>query len=345
MIDLSKYSPQWTPLSAISTQNNMFQFRKEVTLESVADLARSLSADGQKFPIIVWQRNSGEAVPVSGLRRIAAAASLNWEKILSIIIPENELSEEEALRLNFIENIERKTLTNLDIMFSCKKLKEQGKTNEQIGKLIGKDERTVRRYIGITELSQEEQNKVKNGEMPIRDAGSAETGTRADAGLNNKNYIVKSTKNGIDAKIKIEANLDNEASINAFIAEVKKAWKQALKKSKKSAKRRARAQAKAANSDVTPYTLMGEGGDEGENSKKTSPPSPQSSPQGGEEGTRASVHAASGIPGFSVAQLEETVARMKERLGESGLNEYEISNLTNGIKLAQDKLDEIRKGK
>ncbi len=72
MIDLSKYQPQWIALSSINTQNKMFQFRKEITTESVANLAKSLAESGQKFPIVIWLRNSGEHVPVSGLRRIAS---------------------------------------------------------------------------------------------------------------------------------------------------------------------------------------------------------------------------------------------------------------------------------
>jgi len=39
---------------------------------------------------------------------------------------------------------------------------------------------------------------------------------------------------GIDAKIKMGAIPDNEAALDAFITELKKAWKQALKKSQKS---------------------------------------------------------------------------------------------------------------
>ena len=79
-MDLSNYKPQWVELSRISFNNKMFQFRTDITNESVKDLAISMSDDGQKFPIILWQRNTGELQPISGYRRIAAAQFNGWEK-------------------------------------------------------------------------------------------------------------------------------------------------------------------------------------------------------------------------------------------------------------------------
>jgi len=123
-MDISRYQSSWIELNRINIDNRLFQFRRDITPESVAELGRSLARDGQKLPVIVWQRGSGLQL-ICGFRRVVAAKSLGWEKALAIVIPEQDISEEEALRLNFIENIERKTLNNLDIMFACKKLSEQ----------------------------------------------------------------------------------------------------------------------------------------------------------------------------------------------------------------------------
>ncbi len=240
MIDLSKYQAQWVAISQINAQNKMFQFRKEITAESVANLAKSLAESGQKFPIVIWLRNSGEHVPVSGLRRIAAAQSLNWEKILAVTIPESEADEEEVLGLNFIENIKRKTLTNLDIMFACKRLSDEGKSNVKIGGLIGKNEKQVRRYIAIAEAPKEKQDALAKGDITIDQASRPGVGLESEGQKDNEKYIVKSTKNGIDTKMKIEATIENEATVNAYIADIKKAWKQALKKYQSAARKAAK---------------------------------------------------------------------------------------------------------
>ena len=172
---------------------------------------------------------------MSGLRRLTAAISLKWDKILVIVIPESDADKEEMLGTNFIENVKRKTLTNLDIMFACKKLKDEGKTNEQIGQLIGKSENQVRRYIKVAEATSDLQQKLINGEATIKDVGGEKIALGGDSGENNQKYTVKSTKNGIDAKIKIEAIPENAGTVDAYIIEVKKMWKDALKSAEKNA--------------------------------------------------------------------------------------------------------------
>jgi len=237
-MDLTKYQAQWVPISQINTENRTFQFRKDITPESVAPLAKSMADKevGQKFPIVLWLRLTGERVVVAGLRRLTAAISLKWESILAITIPEAEASYDEVLKLNFIENVERKTLNSLDIMFACKKLKDLDKknTNEYIGKMIGKSENQVRRYIKVAEAPADAQQKLASGDTSIRGVSGEQIASRGDSEINSKNYIVKSTNKGIDAKIKMGAIPDNEAALDAFITELKKAWKQALKKSQKS---------------------------------------------------------------------------------------------------------------
>jgi ParB/RepB/Spo0J family partition protein len=208
-MDIASYRAEWVGVSQINVENKAFQFRKDISAESVADLAGSFKADGQKLPILLWRRHSGELQLISGFRRVTAAKSLGWEKVLAIIIPEADMDEAEALRLNFIENIERKSLNSLDIMYACKKLKEQGKSNVEIGRLIGKDEKQVRRYLGALE-------EASLGQCP------------SDT-VKNKNNYVKSNKKVFEEKLKIEPKPENTAILEAHIDEVKKAWKEALK--------------------------------------------------------------------------------------------------------------------
>ncbi len=298
-MDLSKYTPQWIPISQINAENKMFQFRKDITPESVAALAKSLAEKGQRFPIVVWLRLSGERVVIAGLRRLAAAILNKWESIYAIVIPESEVSYEEALSLNFIENIERKTLNNLDIMFACKKLKDKGETNENIGKYIGKTEGQVRRYLKVVDAPADIQQKLQSGDVTIKQAASEKIVPEYDSSGNTRKYIVKSIKNRIKAKIEIESFPENEATVDAFLADVKKAWKQALKKTQKTAAK----PVKPANPAIATSPLMGktldlegqtnrpekeEGVDEGEN-KANATPSPQSSPARGEETQQASA--------------------------------------------------------
>ena len=243
MVDLSKYQPQWINIADINLANTALMFRKDL---NVADLVGSMRADGQKFPVILWKRAPalGEASPqrggelhiISGFRRVTATKELGCDTVHAIVIPESDLPEDEALKLNFEENVAKKSLNNLDIMYACKKLSDQGRSNREIGKLIGKSEGQVRRYLKVAGAPPDIQAKVQSGEKSIRsiEDSTAEKGcvARDAAAINNKNCFVKSTNNGFDAVLRYRINNDDPAVVKNHINDMKKALKQVLKAGK-----------------------------------------------------------------------------------------------------------------
>lgn len=165
MLNLEKCKTTWVSLGDINHENTQFRFRNRM---SVDQLAQSMKDDGQKLPVLLWRRERDwELQLISGFRRFTAAKSLDWEKILAVVIPEEELPEDEALRLNFIENIERKSLNDLDMMFACDKLSKNGKSNREIAKLIGRAESSVRRYLKVVNAPEEVQDAVRDGKIGI----------------------------------------------------------------------------------------------------------------------------------------------------------------------------------
>ena len=116
--------------------------------------AKSLKNEGQKFPIMLWKRNSGEIVVISGWSRLAAMKQLGWDKAYAIVIPESDLptgqagmSEAEALRLNFIENLLHNPMSKPDLIAASKTLRDKGMTYVDIGKAMGKSEGQIRSYL------------------------------------------------------------------------------------------------------------------------------------------------------------------------------------------------------
>ena len=213
MLDLSKYQPQWVSIADINVEDTAFIFRKDM---NVADLAASLKAEGQKFSIVLWRRADGSLHIISGFRRVTAARQLGWEKVMGVVIPEADLPMDEALRLNFLENMARKSLNNLDIMFACQKLSRQGKSNVEIGKLIGKSEAQVRRYIKVADAPADIQQKVGSGQTTLTDA--TDKATRRDDEF--KNMYVKSTKNGFKVILNYNRKRDKIDEIKAFLNKV-----------------------------------------------------------------------------------------------------------------------------
>ena len=217
MINLENYKAGWVSIAEIDVSNIEFQFRNNLAFE---DIALSLKNEGQKFPVILFKKSDSPLQAISGFRRINAAKSLSWEKILAIVIPESDMSREEALRLNFIENLERKSLTNMDLIFACRKLHEQGKNNVEIGKLISRDEAMVRKYLKVAFAGEDIQKKVMAGEMAVRNIGKTSIGTRSDTVNKNENMYVKKIKNGLNISIKYRDKRDNPDAVIKFLSDI-----------------------------------------------------------------------------------------------------------------------------
>ena len=216
MVNIGQYSALWVSLADIDFSDKAYQYRKQVEVADAADLMESFKESGQEFPVIVRQLEDGRKQIICGFRRYTAAKALGWEKILAVIVPAAELPDKDAEKLSVDENVKRKSLTNLDIMFLCKKLSELGRSNVDIGAYIGKSEAQVRRYIKIANSPVDVQEKVKSGDMTVTEAGSA--GARPED--EQKNMSVKSTKNGIFVKFKYYRKKDNLDEAIAFIKKV-----------------------------------------------------------------------------------------------------------------------------
>ena len=217
MINLANYKAGWVSIAEIDASNIDFQFRNNLQVE---DLAASFKEEGQKFPVVLWRRNEGKLQVISGFRRINAAKSLSWENILAIVIPEHDMPKDEALRLNFIENLERKSLTSLDMVFACKKLHDQGMNNVQIGKLIARDESMVRKYLAIANAGEDVQKSIMAGETAIRNVGKTGIGTRPDFNSAKKRMVLKQNMAGFQVSVRFNDKKDDIEDAIEFFSKI-----------------------------------------------------------------------------------------------------------------------------
>jgi ParB/RepB/Spo0J family partition protein len=339
MLDLSKYQQGWVKIADINAANREFQFRRDITPESVAGLAKSMAENGQKFAILLWRRHSGELVVVSGLRRLAAAISLKWESILAITIPEADASQEDMLSTNFIENIDRKTLNTLDIMFACKRLKdEKKKTNEEIGLLIGKTEGQVRRYIKVAEAPEDVHKRIITGEISATDVGNAGNRNNYDSVSQNKNMYVKSTKSGFCATLKFDRKRDNPDQAIAFAQDLIKQIKEQAQLQRKEQ----RGKSKGKGEQPMPLQIAPD----------QNPPLDHTMPklEVVEAGTPPDNKAQAGaevdpIKALMKTQLVSTIEQSQARMKEPSVSEAEKASLIAIIQHSQKELDELDGGK
>jgi len=150
-------------LSDIDMEDKEYQFR--VSLKT-SDLVKSIEQDGQQFPVIL--RGEKPYQIVSGFRRIEALNKLGAQKVKAIV--REDLTDEDAFKVSFIENEKQKNLSTLDKAHAVEKLKEAGKKKEEIGQIFGLSEKQIGRYEEIAKFPDSLKKAISSGKILAKHA-------------------------------------------------------------------------------------------------------------------------------------------------------------------------------
>ena len=141
---------------------NSLQPRKEYSEEKLSDLISSIKEKGVLQPILVRERDGGYEV-IAGERRLRAARFLNMTEIPVIV---KNVSDQEALVLALVENIQREELNCIEEAQAFKQLIEGfGYDQEAVAKAVGKDRSTISNTLRLLKLSLEIQGSVAQGKI------------------------------------------------------------------------------------------------------------------------------------------------------------------------------------
>jgi ParB family chromosome partitioning protein len=146
-------------LEEIDLANTQFEYRLDPDLALLID---SIKKDGQQIPVIV----RGTKPPyqlICGFRRARSIREIGGQTVKAIIL--QELSDDKAHRLSVLENEERKSLTDLDRANACKRLQEEGKTQEEIGRIMNRSAMQISRYLSLLALPPEITEALKTGKI------------------------------------------------------------------------------------------------------------------------------------------------------------------------------------
>lgn len=134
------------PLQEIDFDNTDLEFRVDRRLK---DLVDDIAKNGQQFPVLLRkQADSDRYQIVSGFRRCRAIAQLEWPTIQAII--REDLDDDDAYRVSFLENERRRNLTGADKANAIAKLRIRGKTDAEIMELYGIGPRQLERYRQVS---------------------------------------------------------------------------------------------------------------------------------------------------------------------------------------------------
>lgn len=144
--------------------SNPYQTRRRINDEALRDLAESIRVSGVVQPVVV-RPTGGRFQLVAGERRWLACKMADKATIPAII---REVSNEQALEITIIENLQREDLNPVEQARAFERLsREFSMTQEQIAERTGKDRTTIANFIRLLKLPQEIQDLMESGQLSL----------------------------------------------------------------------------------------------------------------------------------------------------------------------------------
>lgn len=141
---------------------NPDQPRSNFTESDLADLTRSITANGVVQPIVL-RRSGARYQIVAGERRWRASQRAGLRKIPAVV---REVSDEKLLELALIENIQRQELNPIEEALAYRKLIDTlGLTQESVAERIGKDRTVISTAMRLLKLPDEIRRLIEDGDL------------------------------------------------------------------------------------------------------------------------------------------------------------------------------------
>jgi ParB family chromosome partitioning protein len=156
------YGIENIPLSEIDVDDSKFRTRYDLGEKQIAELSSSIKNEGLISPIVVRRKENSRYQLVSGFRRVEAVRRLGEESIEAIV---TDVDDDKAFRIAVSENLKRKSLTPLEIGLMCDKLTRDGKSYEEIGRLMSISPKQIQRYLRALKLSEEVRSSLNSGKI------------------------------------------------------------------------------------------------------------------------------------------------------------------------------------
>lgn len=173
---------------------NRSQPRKIFSEEAIAALADSIREHGMLQPIVVRPLGTGTYQIVAGERRWRAARRLGLDEVPVNI---RELSDEEAMQIAIIENLQRENLNPIEEASGYNELIEKfGMTQDKVAKMVGRSRSAIANSVRLLTLPERVIKMLENGEL------SAGHG-RALLGFQNEELLIATALRAADGGLTV----------------------------------------------------------------------------------------------------------------------------------------------
>lgn len=146
-------------------QPGKYQPRKDMKPESLQELADSIRMQGILQPLLVRSLDKNRYEIIAGERRWRAAQLARLERVPVYV---REISDEAAIAMGLIENIQREDLNALEQAEALKRLADEfDLTHEEIAKAVGKSRASISNLLRLLLLSPQVKTLLRAGELEM----------------------------------------------------------------------------------------------------------------------------------------------------------------------------------
>ena len=142
-----------------------FQPRKDMDPSRLRELADSISAQGVVQPVVVREAEPGRYEIIAGERRWRAAQLAGLAEVPVIV---KKVSDQAALAIALIENIQREDLNALEEAEALRRLLDEYRmTHQQLADAVGKSRASVSNLLRLNDLCPEVKLLVGSGQLEM----------------------------------------------------------------------------------------------------------------------------------------------------------------------------------
>ena len=146
-----------------SIDRSPYQTRAHFDEAALKDLADSITATGVVQPVLVRPMPDQRFQLIAGERRWLASKLAGKTSIPAVL---RQVSDEQALEITIVENLQRTDLNPMEQARAFERLGREFKmTQERIAQRTGKDRASVANFLRLLRLPPETQQKVESGDL------------------------------------------------------------------------------------------------------------------------------------------------------------------------------------
>lgn len=146
-------------------QRGKYQPRRDMDPESLQELADSIKAQGVMQPIVVRPISDTRYEIIAGERRWRATQLAGLDSIPAVI---RKVSDEAAIAMALIENIQREDLNPIEEATSLQRLQQEFElTQQEVAQAVGKSRSTVANFLRLMSLQDDVRRLLEHGDLEM----------------------------------------------------------------------------------------------------------------------------------------------------------------------------------